>query len=109
MAGDHYFLELEPPEEQLRHAPQVVIVGGGFAGIQACRAFAQSEVRITLIDKRNFTLFQPLLYQVAMGVNVANWHSKPAHGSQFSRRPLPSARGGKGLPLLHQMRPCKQL
>ena len=36
MAGDHYFLELEPPEEQLRHAPHVVIVGGGFAGIQAC-------------------------------------------------------------------------
>ena len=44
MAGDHYFLELEPPEERLRHAPHVVIVGGGFAGIQACRALAQSEV-----------------------------------------------------------------
>ena len=68
MAGDHYFLELEPPEERLRHAPHVVIVGGGFAGIQACRALAQSEVRITLIDKRNFNLFQPLLYQVATGL-----------------------------------------
>ena len=68
MAGDHYFLELEPPEERLRHAPHVVIVGGGFAGIQACRALAKSEVRITLIDKRNFNLFQPLLYQVATGL-----------------------------------------
>ena len=68
MAGDHYFLELEPPAERLRHAPHVVIVGGGFAGIQACRALAQSEVRITLIDKRNFNLFQPLLYQVATGL-----------------------------------------
>ena len=68
MASDHYFLELEPPAERLRHAPHVVIVGGGFAGIQACRALAQSEVRITLIDKRNFNLFQPLLYQVATGL-----------------------------------------
>lgn len=68
MASDHYFLELEPPEERLRHAPHVVIVGGGFAGIQACRALAQSEVRITLIDKCNFNLFQPLLYQVATGL-----------------------------------------
>ena len=49
MAGDHYFLELEPPEERLRHAPHVVIVGGGFAGIQACRALAKSEVQISLI------------------------------------------------------------
>ena len=62
MAGDHYFLELEPPAERLRHAPHVVNVGGGFAGIQTCRALAQSDVRITLIDKRNFNLFQPLLY-----------------------------------------------
>ena len=45
-----------------------MIVGGGFAGIQSCRALAQSEVRITLIDKRNFNLFQPLLYQVATGL-----------------------------------------
>jgi NADH dehydrogenase len=68
MAGDHYLLELEPPEERLRHAPHVVIVGGGFAGIQACQALAKSEVRITLIDKRNLNLFQPFLYQVAPGL-----------------------------------------
>ena len=62
MAGAQFFLELEPPNDRLRHAPHVVIVGGGFAGIHACKALAQADVRITLIDKRNFNLFQPLLY-----------------------------------------------
>ena len=68
MAAEHFFLTLEPPEERLRHAPHVVIVGGGFAGIRACKALARADVRITLIDKRNFNLFQPLLYQVATGL-----------------------------------------
>ena len=67
MAGEHFFLELEPPEEHLRRAPHVVIVGGGFAGIHACKALKDADVRITLIDKRNFNLFQPLLYQVSTG------------------------------------------
>lgn len=48
--------------------PHVVIVGGGFAGLRACRALKHARVRITLIDKRNFNLFQPLLYQVATGL-----------------------------------------
>ncbi len=68
MAGEHFFLELEPPEERLRRAPHVVIVGGGFAGIHACKALKDADVRITLIDKRNFNLFQPLLYQVSTGL-----------------------------------------
>ena len=68
MAGEHYFLELDPPQERLRHAPHVVIVGGGFAGVRACKALAKADVRVTLIDKRNFNLFQPLLYQVATGL-----------------------------------------
>ncbi|HZX75928.1 NAD(P)/FAD-dependent oxidoreductase [Lysobacter sp.] len=45
--------------------PHVVIVGGGFAGLWATRALAGSDVRITLVDRRNHHLFQPLLYQVA--------------------------------------------
>ncbi|WP_158983037.1 NAD(P)/FAD-dependent oxidoreductase [Lysobacter panacisoli] len=45
--------------------PHVVIVGGGFGGLWATRALAGRAVRITLIDRRNHHLFQPLLYQVA--------------------------------------------
>jgi len=45
--------------------PRVVIVGGGFAGLWATRALASAPVDITLLDRRNHHLFQPLLYQVA--------------------------------------------
>lgn len=45
----------------------VVIVGGGFAGLYAAKALRREPVKVTLIDKRNFHLFQPLLYQVATG------------------------------------------
>jgi len=47
------------------HTPHVVIVGGGFAGLWATRALASAPVRITLLDRGNHHLFQPLLYQVA--------------------------------------------
>ena len=46
---------------------QVVIVGGGFGGLYTAQALRGAAVDITLIDKRNFHLFQPLLYQVATG------------------------------------------
>ena len=46
---------------------QVVIVGGGFGGLYAAKSLDKANVQITLIDKRNFHLFQPLLYQVATG------------------------------------------
>jgi NADH dehydrogenase FAD-containing subunit len=45
--------------------PHVVIVGGGFGGIAAARGLAGAACRITLVDRRNYHLFQPLLYQVA--------------------------------------------
>jgi NADH dehydrogenase len=45
----------------------VVIVGGGFGGLYAAQALRRAPVRVTLIDRRNFHLFQPLLYQVAVG------------------------------------------
>lgn len=45
--------------------PHLVIVGGGFAGLWATRALARERIRITLVDRRNHHLFQPLLYQVA--------------------------------------------
>src|SRR4030088_660671 len=47
---------------------RVLIVGGGFAGIAAARALKRAEVEITLIDRRNHHIFQPLLYQVATAV-----------------------------------------
>lgn len=47
--------------------PRVVVIGGGFGGLHAARQLAREDVQVTLIDKRNFHLFQPLLYQVATG------------------------------------------
>src|SRR5688572_19740530 len=44
----------------------VVVVGGGFGGLGAARALARAPVRVTLLDRQNHHLFQPLLYQVAM-------------------------------------------
>jgi NADH dehydrogenase len=45
--------------------PRVLIVGGGFGGIHAARALARAPVRVTLVDRNNHLVFQPLLYQVA--------------------------------------------
>ena len=45
--------------------PHVVIVGGGFGGLDAARTLARAPVRVTLLDRHNYHLFQPLLYQVA--------------------------------------------
>lgn len=45
---------------------KVIVVGGGFGGISAVRGLANEDFEVTLIDKKNYHLFQPLLYQVAM-------------------------------------------
>lgn len=50
---------------ETRSSPHVLIIGGGFAGLWAARALAGAAVRITLVDRCNHHLFQPLLYQVA--------------------------------------------
>lgn len=47
------------------HKPHVVVIGGGFAGLYAARRLSRLPVRVTLLDRRNHHLFQPLLYQVA--------------------------------------------
>ncbi|MBD2229997.1 NAD(P)/FAD-dependent oxidoreductase [Phormidium tenue] len=54
-----------PPVTPGKH--QVVIIGGGFGGLYAAQQLGRADVEVTLIDKRNFHLFQPLLYQVATG------------------------------------------
>src|SRR3989475_13228436 len=46
---------------------KVVILGGGFGGLSAAQKLKRAQVDVTLIDRRNFHLFQPLLYQVATG------------------------------------------
>ncbi len=55
------------PTEPATDAHHVVIVGGGFGGLYAAQSLGRSPVQVTLIDRRNFHLFQPLLYQVATG------------------------------------------
>src|SRR3954454_20447014 len=45
--------------------PHVVVVGGGFGGLYAAQALRRVPVRVTVVDRRNHHLFQPLLYQVA--------------------------------------------
>jgi NADH dehydrogenase len=54
------------PEKKSSALPHVVIVGGGFGGLTAAQALKRAPVRVTLIDRTNHHLFQPLLYQVAM-------------------------------------------
>lgn len=46
---------------------RVIIIGGGFGGLSAARALKRAPAQVTLLDRRNFHLFQPLLYQVATG------------------------------------------
>ena len=48
--------------------PKIVIVGGGFGGIKLAKLFAKENVDVTLVDRHNFHLFQPLLYQVSTAV-----------------------------------------
>ena len=60
---------LEPAREAMPAVmPRVVIVGGGFGGLHAARALSNAPVQVTVIDRNNHHLFQPLLYQVATGV-----------------------------------------
>lgn len=49
-----------------KNKPHIVIVGGGFGGLSAAQALKHSDVSVTLVDRTNYHLFQPLLYQVAM-------------------------------------------
>src|SRR6188768_505982 len=48
-----------------RNLPRVIVIGGGFGGLSTARALKDAPVRVTLLDRQNHHLFQPLLYQVA--------------------------------------------
>jgi NADH dehydrogenase len=60
-----------------KQAPHVVILGAGFAGLAAAKALRRARVRVTLIDRTNHHLFQPLLYQVAAAALAAPDVSAP--------------------------------
>ena len=65
---------------------RVVIVGGGFGGLYATRELSRSTaVEVTLVDRRNFHLFQPLLYQVATGALAPGEIAQPLR-SIFRKR-----------------------
>src|SRR5580704_3536185 len=66
--------------ERLGMKPTVVIIGGGFAGLSAARALRSAPVNVTVIDRRNYHLFQPLLYQVATGSLSAGEVAAPLRG-----------------------------
>jgi NADH:ubiquinone reductase (H+-translocating) len=59
---------------------RVVVVGGGFGGLSAARSLRRDDVSVTLVDRRNFHLFQPLLYQVATGALAAGEIATPLRG-----------------------------
>ena len=67
-------------ERQEGTRPRVVIVGAGFGGLEAAKRLANAPVDVTLIDRRNYHLFQPLLYQVAAAelspADIAQFHAQ---------------------------------
>ena len=69
--------EAEKTHSKETAQPRVVIVGGGFGGLCAARGLAGAPVSVTLIDKRNYHLFRPMLYQVATGLLSADQISGP--------------------------------
>src|SRR5262249_49752934 len=60
-----YLLEHWAMQDAATKKPHVVIIGSGFGGLEAAKKLVHEDVRVTIIDRTNYHLFQPLLYQVA--------------------------------------------
>jgi NADH:ubiquinone reductase (H+-translocating) len=65
--------------------PRIVIIGAGFGGLRAARAFAGKPVNVTLVDRNNYHLFQPLLYQIATSTLSPDEIAYPVRGSLRGR------------------------
>ena len=65
---------------------QIVVLGGGFGGLTFCQHFEHAKAKVTLVDRTNHHLFQPLLYQVAMAGLSAPDIAQPIR-SILSRKP----------------------
>ena len=64
----------------IQKQPHIVIIGAGFGGLEAARKLASAPVQITIIDRHNYHLFQPLLYQVAIAGLVPSQIAYPLRG-----------------------------
>ena len=71
---------MQTEKEVRERIPHVVIVGGGFGGLAAAKALQRTPARVTLIDRTNHHLFQPLLYQVATSVLTPGQIGSPLRG-----------------------------
>src|ERR1700732_2711048 len=86
-------LDMSRPQEQTAapkpssaKRPQIVIVGGGFAGIAAAKALRHCDAEVTVIDRRNHHIFQPLLYQVATAVLAPSEVAAPIRQLEAKQR-----------------------
>src|SRR5437879_10936052 len=80
--------EKPPVTKAVPGKKRVLIVGGGFAGIAAARALKRANVDITLVDRRNHHIFQPLLYQVATAVLSPSEIAAPIRQLEVRQRNL---------------------
>jgi NADH dehydrogenase FAD-containing subunit len=67
---------------------RVVIIGGGFGGVEAARRLKHADVEVTIVDRHNHLLFQPLIYQVAAGA-LASARRRRQFGTYSRVSPTP--------------------